>query len=556
MQTYPKRVDLEMESSLPLWDGEWHPQQNNSQQYVDLEEENKALTFRYMFPEKTLQEANPSPSRDMVRKAMAWLNDIHYLNDSTNTGRRSSEHEREERWWHRPTPSQMAIYKRSYIEKWKRITNERQSLMSSEHLAAQGVLELPRSIKREEKERQLLEQEGQRRKRSELFTAITNKINDLTASTESKRTEDFSSGEKEFYVAGSVGGIVVEALPDTGAEACFISSHLTSRLGLHPIPGPQKWITLANKKAVKSPGMVTVPWKFSKERDTHTVKCWILPGCVSDLVLGNGFLRATNALKKVCHRIKSKLLGTPKLLQLSYLGNEKQRLRGYLNGHLTAALPDTGSDVMLINGAYARGIGLEVDSNIGNRGTIRLADGSTAVIGGIVRDVEWRVGSATVQCNFYVLENLCVDVILSNNYLFEMNIFSEQEEYFFNINSDDDFEDDNQDYVLYFCILSIETKMHDSMLTLQELKVREKLEELYRRDKARDEIMALPEDQREAASKIENARQQLWEIQKSEREAKWIAELHMATGNVQNGVSRGSWWKKKGFIGWMDKESK
>ncbi|KAK4076669.1 uncharacterized protein Triagg1_4272 [Trichoderma aggressivum f. europaeum] len=383
-------------------------------------------------------------------------------------------------------------------------------------------------------------------KESELLAAVVKRINDLTVSIKRKHTKDFSSGEKEFYVGGSVNGTVVEALPDTGAEACFISPQLTSRLGLRPIAGPPKWITLANKKTVKSPGLVTVPWKFSKEQITHTINCWILPGCVSDLVLGNDFLKATNALKKVCHRIKFKVLGASKRLSLSYLGNEKQRLRGYLNGHLTAALPDTGSDAMLINGAYARNIGLEVDGSIENRGTIRLADGSTATISGIVRDVEWRVGGTTVQCNFYVLENMCVDIIVSNNYLFEMNIFSEQEEHFFDIHS----EDDPTDYRLYFCILSLDKKKDgasskDCILTLQELKELEKQEELYRRDKTRDEILQLPEEHREAAIRAEKARQQLWEAQKPEREAKWITELHMATANVQNSISRGGRWKKR-----------
>ncbi|KAL6693082.1 hypothetical protein J3F84DRAFT_381502 [Trichoderma pleuroticola] len=403
-------------------------------------------------------------------------------------------------------------------------------------------------------ERLIAKEEERQSKPSELLAAIVKRIDDLTVLIKRKHTKDFSSGDKDFYVGGSVNGTVVEALADTGAEANFISPHLTSRLGLHVIPGLQKWITLANKKVVKPPGMVTVPWKFSKEQITHTINCWILPGCISDLVLGNDFVKATKALEKVCHRIKSKVLGASKRLSLSYLGNEKQRLRGYLNGHLTAALPDTGSDAMLINGAYARKIGLEIDNDIENQCAIRLADGSTAPISGIIRDVEWRVGSTTVQCNFYVLENMCVDIILSNQYLFEMNIFSEQEEHFFDIHS----EDASTDQPFDFCILSLDVKKDgasskDCILTLQALKELEKREELYRRDKIRDEIMELPEDQREAATQTENARQQLWEAQKSEREAKWITEMRMAAANVQNSGSWRSRWKTRISIGFFDK---
>ncbi|KAM0523814.1 hypothetical protein ACHAPE_001066 [Trichoderma viride] len=109
------------------------------------------------------------------------------------------------------------------------------------------------------------------KKRWRLLAAVANRIKELSALTKCKPTEDFSSGEKKFYVAGSVYGTVVEALPDTGADTCFISPDLASRFGLRPIPGTQKRVTLANKKAVKSPGMIKLPWKFTKERNTHTI---------------------------------------------------------------------------------------------------------------------------------------------------------------------------------------------------------------------------------------------------------------------------------------------
>lgn len=281
--------------------------------------------------------------------------------------------------------------------------------------------------------------------------AVTNRIKELIALTKREGGEDFSSGEREYYVAGSVYGTAVEALPDTGADTCFISPDLASRLGLCPIPGTQKRVTLANKKAVKSPGMVKVPWKFTKERNTHTINCWILPGCTHHLVLGNPFLQATQTLTKFRNRIKSKLLTAAGVFSLSVLGDEKQRLRGYLNGQLAAALPDTGSDAMLINGAYARKIGLSIDSNVENQVKVRLADGSTTMTSGIVRDVDWRVGSTTVRCSFYVLENMCVDVILSNDYLFEMDIFSKEKQHFFHVDS----ENYPKEHLLYFCVLRL-----------------------------------------------------------------------------------------------------
>lgn len=34
-----------------------------------------------------------------------------------------------------------------------------------------------------------------------------------------------------------------------------------------------------------------------------------------------------------------------------------------------------------------------------------------------------------IQCDFHVLDNLCVDIVLSNNYLFKFRIFSDYAEY-------------------------------------------------------------------------------------------------------------------------------
>ncbi|KAL5083488.1 hypothetical protein Trisim1_001418 [Trichoderma cf. simile WF8] len=368
------------------------------------------------------------------------------------------------------------------------------------------------------------------------------------------------STDKQYYVAGMVNKIPIEAFPDTGADKCFISSKLASHLGLHPVPGTQERITLANKKVVESLWMVQVPWEFAIKRKKHMMKCWILPTSIHDLVLGRSFLEATNTLKKYSKRIESKLLGavkklgTLKKLGLWFLGG-KQRLRGYINGHLTAALPDTGSDAMFVNGAYAREIGLNIDSDVKNLVEVELADGSTTMTSGIVRDVQWKVGKTTVQCTFYVLEDLCTDVILSNSYLFDMNIFSEQEEHFFDMDSEDHFDDCSS----YFCNLRLlknknvappkafspEMTQHE----LEQLEKWEKMEELFRRDENRDWMEGLPKEQQEKAAQDEEARRQCWEASRKERKAKWAAASHTAKGNVRDDTDLISRLKKRFRIG-------
>ncbi|KAL3473063.1 hypothetical protein BJX99DRAFT_234395 [Aspergillus californicus] len=74
---------------------------------------------------------------------------------------------------------------------------------------------------------------------------------------------------------------------------CIVSEHLTSRLALSPSRKTHRNITLPNGARIQSPGMVKVPWNFSGEEKPKFLDCWILSGCVHDLILGSLFLKAT-----------------------------------------------------------------------------------------------------------------------------------------------------------------------------------------------------------------------------------------------------------------------
>jgi len=278
-----------------------------------------------------------------------------------------------------------------------------------------------------------------------------------------KKTVDFSSGQKQYFIAGNAGGSPVEALPDSGADANVISLTLAATLGLKVTPGTAKMIQLPKGIPVQSPGMVEVPWTFAGEAKKHLLSCWVLPGCVHDLVLGNSFLRATQTLTNyLTRRIKHRLITLPKRLGLHLLGEERQRLRGYLNGHLTSALADTGSDVMLLSTEYARKVGLLADSDQQNRLEVEFADGSTAWTSGVVWDVPWTVGDRTLRCDFHILDDLCVDVVLSKDYLFETNVFAEHGDSFFNIGGKD--EDDS----LQLCNIRLISRYGDVLSGLED----------------------------------------------------------------------------------------
>ncbi|KAK1761642.1 hypothetical protein QBC33DRAFT_605037 [Phialemonium atrogriseum] len=214
-----------------------------------------------------------------------------------------------------------------------------------------------------------------------------------------------------YAVLGEIDGTPVEALPDTGASECFISASMVQKLGLSQAPGTEKTVTVANGTQTLSPGCVHVKWKFAKERKTHPVKCWILPGCAYDVILGSGFLKATQTLTKWVNRIKRTVVSLPR---------------------------DTGSDVMLVSLKYARALGLSIDDSASHKLELELGDESTAYTCGLVHDVQWNVGDRATRCDFYVLEDLNVDVVLSSEYVFDLDIYSECSGYLFDVDAGQD----------------------------------------------------------------------------------------------------------------------
>ncbi|KAL3452036.1 hypothetical protein BJX65DRAFT_303750 [Aspergillus insuetus] len=184
--------------------------------------------------------------------------------------------------------------------------------------------------------------------------------------------------------------------------------------------------------------MIKVPWSFAGESDTYILNCWILLHCVHDIILGRGFLNATQTLTTFKSRIKSEVVRRPRSLRLQLVGGQGQQMQGYFNDQLTTAFPDTGSDIMLVSRAYAKKLGAKIDYDPAGFIQIELADGTTAWTSGVVRDVSWRLGMMEVYCNFYVLDDLCVDVVLSNDYLFEFNVFTECNHLFLEVGLEDE----------------------------------------------------------------------------------------------------------------------
>ncbi|KAF6827859.1 hypothetical protein CPLU01_08878 [Colletotrichum plurivorum] len=246
------------------------------------------------------------------------------------------------------------------------------------------------------------------------------------------KTSKFSSGNVDYVVAGTVNDVPTSATPDNGSDTCILSSSFAAKLGVEPIPGTEKTITLANRRQVMSPGMVEVRWTFANESKSHKLSCFIIPGCFNNFILGSRFLQSTRTFTDFFKSRVKKVIQRRRL-RLGLIGEGKQYLSGYLDPWLTAALADTGSDIMAVSLESAKSKKLPIDDSPKGQVQVELPDGTVIWTRGIVRGIPWAIGGrddAKLECDFYVIENLAEDLILSKHYLFHLDVFSQYSRYF------------------------------------------------------------------------------------------------------------------------------
>lgn len=231
----------------------------------------------------------------------------------------------------------------------------------------------------------------------------------------------------EPEVLGLVGDTEVSCFPDKGADCNIMSLQHAERYGIPVIPpDPNSRTTrLGNGKQVKIAGHATMPFSFKGQTKSHQLEFVVLPRCIKDVILGSPFLRLTKLFERHAHRIVRKIRDFPGF-QASYTAS-RERVVGLLDGELVHALPDTGSDVMLISETYAKRRGLHVDRGTHHCFPLTFADGSQSWTSGIAKDVYWQYGTDGGEftlCDFYVLKDLQCDVLLSYDFLHRTEAFS------------------------------------------------------------------------------------------------------------------------------------
>ena len=173
---------------------------------------------------------------------------------------------------------------------------------------------------------------------------------------------------------------------------------------------------------------MSVLWSFAENpKKTFSILCHVIPSCTYDLILGNGFLRATHTLTKFRDRLTKCLFRIANNVpHFDFLGETYQRLKGTLaDEHSILAIPDTGADRNIMSLQYAVNHGFEIMTDENHRGHLQFADGSYDKTVGQVKTYWTFASGERIPVTFEVLEDCCSEVIIGEEILTEHNVFVE-----------------------------------------------------------------------------------------------------------------------------------
>ncbi|KAG6997750.1 hypothetical protein G7Y79_00038g075090 [Physcia stellaris] len=271
----------------------------------------------------------------------------------------------------------------------------------------------------EEKLRKEVEKAGkakERQQRNFIRKHIPDRIEHRLKGSETKRKQG---------LAGFANNSRTSAVADTGSQKNVISASYAARLGL-TIENLPSSFTLGNSRKLNSIGTVSLRWSFAESPEKAVpIICHVLPRCIYDLILGNGFLTATETMSRFRHRLTSCLFPVAsKHATFAFLGETCQRLQGVLaDEYDVLAVPDSGAERNVMDMQFAINRGFKIKKETEHRNWLQFADGSCAYTIGQV-DTYWTFATGErVPVTFEILENCCSDVVIGDEILTHHNVF-------------------------------------------------------------------------------------------------------------------------------------
>lgn len=242
------------------------------------------------------------------------------------------------------------------------------------------------------------------------------------------------------YLPMMLQGKAIGAQHDTGAEGSnFMTRKLAEDLKLHirTKESDRKSFSMGTGKVRRAVGRVKAWCTFAKESGTR-MKCWfyVLPKLASPLIMGSQFLRDTKTMSHFTHRLEDQPSCTPFAPMVNLISSTQQakrRLIAFIDDRQTYINADSGSHLDLVSSAYTKKYGYNVDRRRECRKRIRLADATTAeTIGQVKVELMLHDGSTYLK-TFDVLPGLTSEVLIGEDTLAELKIFTEHESSFIDV---------------------------------------------------------------------------------------------------------------------------
>ncbi len=264
------------------------------------------------------------------------------------------------------------------------------------------------------------------------------------------------SGIRCPEVRGTLDGVPVRALPDWGSTVNAVSQSFARRHKLRIDTTQTSLLPLLGGNVAESIGRVVGLFKFKGEKEVYRREFQVLRKSVHDVILGREFLDETKTLTKhdrrIIHTVRPCIRRGKRLFLMD--DAPKERIRCAVGGAAASAFPDTGSDLMLVSGDFARRNGFKIHRGKRYKTEIELIDGSTIRTDGMVLNVELQFDvpppsshelnydqyhgflsglssltgrgtkTTTFMCDLHVVEDLPCDIILSNEFIFQNKVFS------------------------------------------------------------------------------------------------------------------------------------
>lgn len=224
-------------------------------------------------------------------------------------------------------------------------------------------------------------------------------------------------------VLGILESVSVQAFVDTCAENLITELFVRER-GLSFNSDASSHVRVADGTSLPTLGIATLSWRFRDEDEPHLVRFHVIQNasCRYPIVLGGAFLWNSGTLTEHISRLRVAPRGqsSPRIF---FQGSGHLRLSGICENRAVEMFPDLASDIPAMSRAFAREIGMSVDTSASSRVAVEVPGYRMIMTCGRVTDVSLRLGRDVYQQAFYLIDGLPGDILLDAEFLTRTNAF-------------------------------------------------------------------------------------------------------------------------------------